>query len=180
MKKLVTLLMVVLFGNLLFAGSATIIFLNGKKVKGKIVKVEAGEVGAEYKGTAYALTVAEGTAELRIPLEEIKVVQLKSQADVSCFEDGTMTPIRKFCTARSTYNATLQQKKGKKGKRIAEVVDERMFYFYFEGKKEPVQVIFAKIKVSNAGKEGSVGYPDLEQKVLKMQKAGVKKIIFSK
>lgn len=180
MKKLVTLLMVVLFGNLLFAGSATITFLNGKKAKGKIVKVEAGEVGAEYKGTAYALTVAEGTTELRIAIEEIKNIQLKSQADVSCFEDGTMTPTRKFCTARSTYNATLQQKKGKKGKRIAEVVDERMFYFYFEGKKEPVQVIFAKIKVSNVGKEGKVGYPDLEQKVLKMQKAGVKKIIFSK
>jgi len=176
MKRFLTGFLVLAFFMPIFAQKVTFVMKNGKKVKGEIEKIEVSDADGLNKMDDTMINAASGVNELRLKIRDIKQITFKSSDDVSCYEDSRFAPIRKICTMKAKYYIAMK-KKGKKKEKI-EVSDDRLFYFYLKGKKEPVKLFLYKIKVTNKDREDKVSYPDLEREVLKHNKDGVKKIIF--
>ena len=178
MQKIFLFLAVMLVSSLIFAQNATITLKNGKKISGKIVKIEAAQL-SNTKSLAETSTIsaAQGVNELMLKFADIKEINFKSSDDVSCFEDGRFVPVRKFCSMKSLY--TIVPKVKGESKEAIEIEDDKVFFFHIEGEKSPVAAFFYKIQVSNEGNESKKDYPDLEREVLSLSKNGVKKIVFN-
>jgi len=176
MKKLIIFLASVLLFQVISAQSAVFIMNNGKKITGKITKIEAGEFDGKSLFEANAIAGFRGTSDLNFQISDIKEINLKKTEDVSCFEDGRFVPLRKFCSMRMEY--TLVLKNPGENKDPVELSDNRLFIFHIEGEKEPLKIFFSRIQVSNEGKEDKTDYPDLEREVVKYRNNGVKKITF--
>lgn len=177
MKKIFVIIVILFTDFLLFAdGTAVFALKNGKSVSGKIVKIEAASLNGKSISEVKSLNAAQGVDELMIQFKDIKEIVFKSSDDVSCFEDGRFVPVRKFCSQKSLYH--LRLKTPSQNKNPIEVTDDRAFYFYIEGKKEPLKISFYKIQVSSEGRENKTDYPDLEKEVVNFSKNGVKKITF--
>lgn len=177
MKKIIVILSVIFLSFTVFAQKATITMKNGKVVKGKVLKIEAGTIDGKNLSEASSLNAAQGTNELMLQIKDVKEIVFKSHDDVSCFEDGRFVPVRKFCSMKTLYNVAL--KTPSEDKNPIELTDDRVFFFHIEGVKEPVTVFFYKIQVSSEKREEKVDYPDLEREVLNFNKNGVKKIVFN-
>lgn len=178
MKKIFLFLAVLLVSSLVFAQNATIMLKNGKKISGKIVKIEAAQLN-NTKSLAETTTIsaAQGVNELMFKFADIKEIEFKSSDDVSCFEDGRFVPVRKFCSMKSLYHI-VPKVKGE-NKEAIEIEDDKVFFFHIEGEKAPVAAFFYKIQASNEGNESKKDYPDLEREVLSLSKNGIKKIVFN-
>jgi hypothetical protein len=159
-----------------FADKVTLIMKHGKKVSGEIEKIEVSDADGLNKMDTTTINAASGTSEMLLKISEIKSIDFKSSDDVSCYEDSRFAPTRKVCTMKAKY--FIQMKKPEKKKEKVEVTDDRMFYFYIKGVKEPVKFFLYKIKVTNKGREDKISYPELEREVLKHNKEGVKNILF--
>ena len=176
MKKFFTIFLVLVFFMPVFAQKVTLFMKNGKKICGEIEKIEVSDADGLNKMDETMINAASGVNELRLKIREIKDITFKSSDDVSCYDDSRFAPVRKICTMKAKYMITMK-KKDKKVKNI-EVTDDRLFYFYLKGKKEPVKFFLYKIKVTNKDREDKVSYPDLEREVLRHNKEGVKKVTF--
>ncbi len=174
LKKIIILLIMTIFTTL-FATNITIKFKNGKTISGEIKKIEAAKYDGSLKMETSYITLASGTSELRTQIKNIKSIKFVKSGDISCFEDSRFAPVRKFCTQKSQYTATLK-KKGKRKNKI-EVIDDRKFIITLKNQKEPIQFFIHKIKLSNA-KQQKKTYNDLTQEVLKLSKDGIKEITF--
>ena len=178
MKKIFLFFAVILAASLVFAQNATITLKNGKKISGKIVKIEAAQL-SNTKSLVETTTVAaaQGVNELMLKFADIKEINFKSSDDVSCFEDGRFVPVRKFCSMKALYHI-VPKVKGE-SKEPVEIEDDKVFFFHIEGEKTPVAAFFYKIQVSNEGNESKKDYPDLEREVLSLSKNNIKKIVFN-
>lgn len=167
---------VLFVSSLLFAENVTITLKNGKTVSGKIVKIEAAQIGSKSLAETTTISAAQGVNELMLKFSDIKEIEFKSSDDVSCFEDGRFVPVRKFCSMKALYHI-VPKVKGE-SKEPVEIEDNRVFFIHIEGEKSPVTAFFYKIQVSNEGNESKKDYPDLEKEVLELSKNNVKKIVF--
>ena len=177
MKKIFLFLTVLLVSSLLFAENATITLKNGKKISGKIVKIEAAPLNSRSMIETKTISAAQGVNELMLKFADIKEIEFKSSDDVSCFEDGRFVPVRKFCSMKSLYH--IVPKVNVESKDPVEIEDDKVFFFHIEGEKTPVAAFFYKIQVSNEGNETKKDYPDLEREVLSLSRNGIKKIVFN-
>lgn len=176
MKKFFMFFAVLFVSSLLFAENVTITLKNGKTVSGKIVKIEAAQIGSKSLAETTTISAAQGVNELMLKFSDIKEIEFKSSDDVSCFEDGRFVPVRKFCSMKALYHI-VPKVKGE-SKEPVEIEDNRVFFIHIEGEKSPVTAFFYKIQVSNEGNESKKDYPDLEKEVLELSKNNVKKIVF--
>lgn len=177
MKKVISIMFILLINSFLFADKATFVLKNGKTVAGNIVKIEAGVIDSKDLSEVSSINAAQGTNELLLQVKDVKEIVFKSVDDVSCFEDGRFIPIRKFCSMRAVYHVIL--KTPLKEKAPIELSDDRIFFFHVEGQKEPLIIFFSKIQASSQGREDKVDYPDLEREVMSFNKNGIKKITFN-
>ncbi len=176
MKKFFMFFAVLFVSSLLFAENVTITLKNGKTVSGKIVKIEAAQIGSKSLTETTTISAAQGVNELMLKFSDIKEIDFKSSDDVSCFEDGRFVPVRKFCSMKALYHI-VPKVKGE-SKEPVEIEDNRVFFIHIEGEKSPVTAFFYKIQVSNEGNESKKDYPDLEREVLELSKNNIKKIVF--
>ena len=176
MKRFLSVFLVLAFFLPVFAQKVTFVMKNGKKISGDIEKIEVSDADGLNKMDETMINAASGVNELRLKIREIQNITFKKSDDVSCYDDSRFAPVRKVCTMKANY-LIMMKKKDNKNKNI-EVTDDRLFYFYLKGKKEPVKFFLYKIKVTNKDREDKVSYPDLEREVLKHNKDGVRKIIF--
>jgi hypothetical protein len=176
MRNTIVFFTALLLFNTILAQSAVFTMNNGKKISGKITKVEAGEFDGKSLFEATSVAGFRGTSDLNFQISDIKEINLKSSDPVSCFEDGRFTPLRKFCNMRMEYFLVL--KNPGDNKEPVELSDNRLFLFHIEGQKEPVKIFFSRIQVSSEGREDKVDYPDLEREVIGFRNNGVKKITF--
>ena len=177
MKKIFLFLLVMLTASLVFAQNATITLKNGRKISGKIVKIEAAQPGSKSLIETTTISGAQGVNELMLKFADIKEIDFKSSDDVSCFEDGRFVPVRKFCSMKALYHI-IPKVKGE-SKEAIEIEDDKVFFFHIEGEKTPVTAFFYKIQVSNEGNESKKDYPDLEREILSLSRNGIKKIVFN-
>ena len=178
MKKIFVFLAVLLVSSMVFAQNATITLKTGKKISGKIVKIEAAQLSnTKSLSETTTISAAQGVNELMLKFADIKETDFKSSDDVSCFEDGRFVPVRKFCSMKALYHI-VPKVKGE-SKEPIEIEDNKVFFIHIEGEKSPVAAFFYKIQVSNEGNESKKDYPDLEREVLELNKNGVKKIVFN-
>ena len=177
MKKIFMFTLILIATSLLFAGNATITLKNGKTVSGKIVKIEAAQLGSKSLAETTTISAAQGVNELMLKFADIKEIDFKSHDDVSCFEDGRFVPVRKFCSMKTLYHIVPKVKS--ESKEPIEIEDNKVFFIHIAGEKSPVAAFFYKIQVSNEGNESKKDYPDLEREVLELNKNGVKKIVFN-
>jgi hypothetical protein len=176
MKKGIILVAMLFFINTVFAQSAVFTMKDGKKISGKITKIEAAEFNGKSSSETSSINGFRGTSDLNFQFKDLKEINFKSSQDVSCFEDGRFAPLRKFCNMRQEYFLVL--KDPGENKDPVELSDNRIFIFHIEGEKEPLKVFFSRIQVSSEGREDKVDYPDLEREVLNFRNKGVKKITF--
>ncbi|MBO7128080.1 hypothetical protein J6W78_11145 [bacterium] len=176
MKKFFMFFAVLFVSSLLFAENVTITLKNGKTVSGKIVKIEAAQIGSKSLTETTTISAAQGVNELMLKFTDIKEIDFKSSDDVSCFEDGRFVPVRKFCSMKALYHI-VPKVKGE-SKEPVEIEDNRVFFIHIEGEKSPVAAFFYKIQVSNEGNESKKDYPDLEREVLELSKNNIKKMVF--
>ena len=176
MKKFFMFFAVLFVSSLLFAENVTITLKNGKTVSGKIVKIEAAQIGSKSLTETTTISAAQGVNELMLKFTDIKEIDFKSSDDVSCFEDGRFVPVRKFCSMKALYHI-VPKVKGE-SKEPVEIEDNRVFFIHIEGEKSPVTAFFYKIQVSNEGNESKKDYPDLEREVLELSKNNIKKMVF--
>ncbi|MBP5201561.1 hypothetical protein J6253_02365 [bacterium] len=176
MKKFFMFFAILFVSSLLFAENVTITLKNGKTVSGKIVKIEAAQIGSKSLAETTTISAAQGVNELMLKFSDIKEIDFKSSDDVSCFEDGRFVPVRKFCSMKALYHI-VPKVKGE-SKEPVEIEDNRVFFIHIEGEKTPVAAFFYKIQVSNEGNESKKDYPDLEREVLELSKNNIKKIVF--
>jgi len=176
MKNAALLIVLTLFASSLFAQKVEIIFKDGKKVKSEIKKIEAANYDGTEREEDNAIYVAQGQNEFRVPFKKIKSITFKSAGVISTFDDSRFAPVRKFSTQKFVY--IVKMKKPGKGKGNIEIVDDRIFYFTLASGKEPIVSPLYKIKVDNGGKEGELGYKELQRMVKDMAAKSIKKIIF--
>lgn len=176
MKKIFTVFLVITFFLPVFADKVTFVMKQGKKISGEIEKIEVSDADGLNKMDTTTINAARGVSEMLLMIREIKSINFKSSDDVSCHEDSRFAPTRKICTMNAKY--FIQMKKPDKKKEKIEVTDDRIFYFYLKGRKEPVKFFLYKIKVTNKGREDKVSYPELERETLKHNREGVKNILF--
>ncbi len=176
MKKILLFTVILLVSSFLFAENATITLKNGKTISGKVVKIEAAQLGSKSLSETTTISAAQGVNELMLKFADIKEINFKSSDDVSCFEDGRFVPVRKFCSMKALYHI-VPKVKGE-SKEPVEIEDNRVFFIHIEGEKSPVAAFFYKIQVSNEGNESKKDYPDLEREVLDLSKNNIKKIVF--
>ena len=170
-------LFVALFGTLfLCAQEATVTLVNGKTVKGKILKIEAEKYNGTARETATDISVVQGNSEYMLSFEKIASLKLVSTDDMSCYEDSDFKPTREFCSRKLIYEVRL--KNPDKNKQKIEIVDERKFIFSFGDKTPPVVSFFYKITASDEGKEAETNLKELESRVKDFQQNGIKTITF--
>ena len=176
MKKILLFTVILFVSSFLFAENAVITLKNGKTISGKVVKIEAAQLGSKSLAETTTISAAQGVNELMLKFADIKEIVFKSSDDVSCFEDGRFVPVRKFCSMKALYHIVPKVKS--ESKEPIEIEDNKVFFIHIEGEKSPVAAFFYKIQVSNEGNESKKDYPDLEREVLELSKNNIKKIVF--
>ena len=176
MKKILLFTVILFVSSFLFAENVTITLKNGKTISGKVVKIEAAQLGSKSLAETTTISAAQGVNELMLKCADIKEIVFKSSDDVSCFEDGRFVPVRKFCSMKALYHIVPKVKS--ESKEPIEIEDNKVFFIHIEGEKSPVAAFFYKIQVSNEGNESKKDYPDLEREVLELSKNNIKKIVF--
>lgn len=177
MKRIFSIIVVLLLFQAVFADKISINLKNGKNAAGTVTKIEAGSIDGKSGVEVTSINAAQGVNEILVQIKDIKEIVFKSNDDVSCFEDGRFVPVRKYCSMKSVYHIIL--KTPSKDKTPIEISDDRMFTFHIEGAKEPVKGVFYKVLVTSEGREDKVDYPDLEREVLEFGRNNIKKISFN-
>jgi len=161
----------------LFAQETTITLVNGKTIKGRIVKIEAEKYNGTGREPTSEISVVQGNSEYFLSFEKIASLRLVSTDDMSCYEDSGFKPTREFCSRKVFYEVTLKTP-DKKNKQKIEIIDERKFIFTLADTAEPVVSFFYKIMASDEGKEAEMSLKDLEKRVKDLQQNGIRTITF--